>query len=522
GHKVEGGDRLAKTILFARNQKHAEFIEERFNHHYPHHAGHFARIISHKADYAQSLLDDFSQKDKAPHLAISVDMLDTGIDVPEVANLVFFKPVYSKIKFWQMIGRGTRLCPDLFGPDDDKQDFRIFDFCFNFDFFSERPDGIETRGDVPLGTRLFCARVDLLGVVQATPDLDPDSVLREALATELHRQVAAMNRENFIVRMHLESVIRFQDRNAWKHLSHADQKDLRRELAGLPSEIETDEIESRLFDLTVLRMQLALAEGETGMFEMYRQRVVEMAMLLEEKTTVPAVKAQVEYLASVQESVFWEGMDLNRLEEMRLRLRGLMRFLDKKKRKIVYTDFQDEVMDVREEAGVYLLKMTGAQYEKKVKDFLRNHLDHIVIHRLRTNQPLTATDLQGLETTLVEIGEEDGPDLLTGLLARSEAPTLAYFVRTLVGMDRAAAQGAFSDFLSDRSLTPPQIRFVEMVIDQLTARGVMDASALYEPPFSNLHSGGPETLFGGKENVIEGIFEKLKAVNSGLVAGKAS
>ncbi len=151
GHKVEGGDRLAKTIIFARNHEHAKFIEERFNHHYPHHAGHFARIIDNYAKYPQSLLDDFSQKDKAPHIAISVDMLDTGIDVPEVANLVFFKPVYSKIKFWQMIGRGTRLCPDLFGPDDDKQDFRVFDFCFNFDFFRENPEGIEASGSRPAG-----------------------------------------------------------------------------------------------------------------------------------------------------------------------------------------------------------------------------------------------------------------------------------------------------------------------------------------------------------------------------------
>ena len=160
GHKVEGGDRLAKTILFARNHTHAQFIEERFNHHYPQHQGHFARVIDHYATYPQSLLDHFSQKDNAPHIAISVDMLDTGIDIPEVANLVFFKPVYSKIKFWQMIGRGTRLCPELFGPDDDKQDFHVFDFCFNFDFFRENPAGIEGRGIVPLGTRLFRSLVD--------------------------------------------------------------------------------------------------------------------------------------------------------------------------------------------------------------------------------------------------------------------------------------------------------------------------------------------------------------------------
>ena len=510
--------RLSRRAYTEPNVRHhAQFIEERFNHHYPQHKGHFARVIDHYATYPQSLLDHFSQKDNAPHIAISVDMLDTGIDIPEIANLVFFKPVYSKIKFWQMIGRGTRLCPELFGPGDDKQDFRVFDFCFNFDFFRENPEGIEGRGIVPLGTRLFRSRVQLLTHVQATPDLDPDTALAGALTTALHGEVAAMNRENFIVRMHLEAVDRFRDRTTWEQLSDADREVLQREVAGLPSEVETDEIESRMFDLTALRMQVALALGHMGAVERHRQRMVEIAILLEEKTTIPAVHAQLEYLASMQESGFWEGIDLHGLEEVRLRLRKLVPFLDKKTQKIVYTDFQDQVIGVRDEEVVHMPKMTGVQYEKKVKAYLRNHLDHIVIHRLRTNQPLTATDLQGLETTLAEIGEDDGQTLLTGLLARSQEPSLAHFVRNMVGMDRAAAQRAFSGFLSDQSLTPPQIRFVEMVIDQLTARGVMEASALYEPPFSNLHTGGPEALFGGKKNVIEGIFDTLKAVQSGLM-----
>ena len=517
GHKVEGGDRLAKTIIFARNHEHAKFIEKRFNHHYPHYAGHFARIIDNYAKYPQSLIDDFSQKDKAPHIAISVDMLDTGIDVPEVANLVFFKPVYSKIKFWQMIGRGTRLCPDLFGPGDDKQDFRVFDFCFNFDFFNEYPQGFDAGGVPPLGTRLFCYRVQLLARVQARPDLDPDAALAESLITELHTETAAMNRENFIVRMHLESVDRFRERTAWERLSAADFEEVQRDVAGLPSEIRRDEIESRMFDLTALRIQLALAEHNTIGFETHRKRMIKIATLLEEKSAIPAVKVQLAYLAAMQESGFWEEIGLTGLEELRLRLRELVPLLDKRKRKIVFTDFQDKIMEVREDAGVYMPKMTGAQYEKKVKEYLRNHLNHIVIHRLRTNLPLTETDLQGLETTLIEIGEEDGKTLLSGLLARSEAPSLAHFVRSLVGLDRAAAQSAFSEFLSDESLTPQQIRFVEMVIDQLTSRGVMEASALYEPPFTSLHAEGPDALFGGKENVIEGIFEKLRAVHSELI-----
>ena len=518
GHKVEGGDRLAKTIIFARNHEHAKFIEERFNHHYPQHKGHFARIIDHYAKYPQSVLDDFSQKDKVPHIAISVDMLDTGIDVPEVANLVFFKPVYSKIKFWQMIGRGTRLCPDLFGPDDDKQDFRVFDFCFNFDFFREHPKGIEATGGVPLGTQLFRSRLQLLTYVQATPDVDPDAALAGSLASLLHGEVAVMNRDNFIVRMHLEAVNRFRERTAWEQLNDSDRGVLHREVAGLPSQIEMDEIESRMFDLTALSMQLARAEGDMGVFEGHRKRIVEIAMLLEEKTTIPAVKAQLGYLVAMQDTGFWQGIDLNGLEDLRLRLRGLVPFLDKKKRKIVYTDFQDKVMAVREEPVPYMPKMTGAQYERKVKDYLKNHLDHIVIRRLRNNKPLTKADLDGLERTLAEIGEGDGETLLTGLLARSAAPSLAHFVRSMVGLDRSAAQSAFSEFLNDRSLTPPQIRFVEMVIDQLTARGVMEASALYEAPFSSVHAGGPDELFAGKGRVIEGIFEKLKTLRSGLLA----
>lgn len=517
GHKVEGGDRLAKTIVFARNHEHAKFIEERFNHHYPQFKGHFARIIDHYAKYPQSLIDDFSQKDKAPHLAISVDMLDTGIDVPEVANLVFFKPVYSKIKFWQMIGRGTRLCPELFGPEQDKPDFRVFDFCFNFDFFRENPEGIEGSGGVPLATRLFRARVDLLGHVQADAEFDPDSILRTALTDELYSEVKAMNRDNFIVRMHLEAVERYQDRARWNSLSEADRETLKQEIADLPSERTTDdEIESRLFDLTALRMQLALVQADPGTYEKQRQRVVEISQLLEDKSTIPAVKAQLAYLASMQEMEFWEGVGLAELEDLRLRLRGLVPFLDKKKRSIVYTDFQDQVTGVREEEVVYMPRMTSRQYEKKVKAYLQEHLADVTIHRLRTNEPLTQTDLEALESKLVEIGEGDGETLLSGLLQRSEAPSLAHFVRRLVGLDRMAGHQAFAEFLSDRSLTAPQIRFIEMVIDQLTARGVMEASALYDPPFTSLHSGGPEGLFSGKTNVVEGIFEALRGLHKGL------
>ncbi|CAK8722597.1 hypothetical protein GMJAKD_11815 [Candidatus Electrothrix aarhusensis] len=510
GHRVEGRDQLAKTIIFARNHQHAAFIEERFNFNYPKYAGHFARVIDNTIKHAQSLIEAFEQQDKAPHIAISVDMLDTGIDVPAVANLVFFKPVFSRIKFWQMIGRGTRPCPDLFGPGQDKPDFRVFDFCFNFDFFQENPEGINAGDTAPLGTRLFQARVQLLSHIQSHPETDPDVQLATSLTDGLYREVKAMHRDNFIVRMHGQAVEHFQKRTAWDRLSQSDCMTLQREVAGLPSELANDNIKSRLFDLTALRMQLALIEG--GSLERQRRRVMEIAMLLEEKRAVPAVAAQLAYLAGVQEDGFWQGITLAELEDLRLRFRELVPLLDKQERKLVYTDFQDEVLGVREEQPVYIPKMTGAQYEKKVKDYLRGHANHLVIQRLKANEPLTALDLQGLENVLTEIGADEGEILLSDLLKRNETPSLAHFIRSLVGLDRAAAKAAFAQFLNDRSLTAPQIRFIELIIDQLTARGIMDAEALYQPPFTNLHSGGPEGVFAGKENLIAMVFTALESL----------
>ena len=364
---------------------------------------------------------------------------------------------------------------------------------------------------MPLGARLFRSRVELIGHTQKTPALDPDDKVRTPTTNLLHAEVAAMNAENFIVRMHLQAVQRGRDRKAWDQLSDEDRETLQEGVAGLPSEMETEEIESRLFDLMALRMQLATVEHDVRGFEKDRKKVVEIAMLLEEKSAIPAVKAQLGYLQSMQETEFWVGIDIAELEEMRLRLRELVPLLDKSKRHIVFTDFEDEITGVNEDAIVDIPRMTGTEYQRKVEQYLQSHLKNIVIHRLRTNQRLTKSDLQELERMLVKIGEENGETLPKGLLAQSEAPSLAHFVRSLVGMDRAAAQAAFSKRLSNQSMTPPQIRFVEMIIEQLTARGVIEPGALYEAPFTGLHAGGPDELFAGKGELISGIFQAIEA-----------
>ena len=501
---------MVKTIIFARNHKHALFIEERFNYHYPHYAGHFARVIDNYTSYAGSLIDDFSKKDASPHLAISVDMLDTGIDIPEVLNLVFFKPVYSRVKFCQMIGRGTRLCPDLLGPGGDKKDFCILDFCGNFEFFREQPRGVKASAALSLNTRLFQYRVRLLGGLQDIPGEDPQGNLRIALRDLLHRRVSAMPLQNFQVRPFRREVERFQNREAWNSLGVEERHILNTRLASLPSSEKEEDERLRRFDLKALNMQLASLEGDGSRFETYRRQVVALAALLEEKKAIPPVAAELSYLARLQEMEFWGCISLEDLEDMRLRLRGLMVFLDKSSRSLVYTDFEDAVLGVREE-NPDMPRMTGEQYAKKVTAYLVSHKDDLVIRKLHTNQPLTPRDLQSLEETLVRIGHEEGKVLLSGLLAQKSAPSLVHFVRSLVGLDRRAAQELFSSLLSDHSLSTGQIRFIETIIDQLTARGVMEPSALYETPFSDLHAGGPEELFVGKEQVVEEIFSALSA-----------
>jgi type I restriction enzyme R subunit len=194
---------------------------------------------------------------------------------------------------------------------------------------------------------------------------------------------------------------------------------------------------------------------------------------------------------------------------MRLRLRVLVPLLDKTKRHIVFTDFADEITSVSEDDIVEIPRMTGVEYQRKVEQYLQSHLNNIVIERLRMNRPLSESDLDELEKMLTKIGEADGEELLKGLLAQSKAPSLAHFVRSLVGMDRAAAQAAFSKLLSDESLSPQQIRFVEMIIDQLTARGVIEPGVLYEAPFVDIHAGGPDELFAGKDALIAGIFKAI-------------
>jgi type I restriction enzyme R subunit len=521
GQKVAGGDRLGKTIIFAKNNDHADFISQRFDANYPHYKGHFARVVTYKTEYAQSLIDDFSSRDKMPHIAISVDMLDTGIDVPEAVNLVFFKIVRSKTKFWQMVGRGTRLCKDLFGPGEDKKNFFIFDFCQNLEFFSQNPDVSDGVAAEPLSTRLFKARLQIIAELDTKlanntkaggkpPPPYSDTLTEEQLRTEtatlLHQNVAAMQVDNFVVRPQRKYVDKFAVAKAWQQLGPEDFHELTTKVAGLPTELTDDDEEAKRFDLLMLRTQLAILQAKPD-YESLKEKIQRIASALEEQSAIPAIKAAMVFIQSVAGEEWWQDVTVPMLETARRKLRLLVKLIPKGQKKIVYTNFEDEI---GEPTKVHLPQVTAGlnmtKFKEKARTFLKAHESHLSLQRLRRNQPLTSTDLAELEKMLIDAG--GSPELISE--AKEINHGLGIFIRSLVGLEHEAAMQAFSEFISGAAVTPNQIEFINLIIEELTQNGVMEPKRIFESPYKDLNSSGPLGIF--PKAILDRVVDKINLI----------
>ncbi|MBX3620007.1 MAG: DEAD/DEAH box helicase family protein [Rhizobacter sp.] len=510
GEKVAGGDRLGKTIIFAKNNDHADFIAKRFDANYPQYKGHFARVVTYKTEYAQSLIDDFSSKEKMPHIAVSVDMLDTGIDVPEVVNLVFFKVVRSKTKFWQMLGRGTRLCQNLFGPGQHKQHFFVFDFCQNLEFFSQDTPTSEGASSESLSTRLFKARLDVVAALDkrltAASAVSEERAtglfghlteeqLRQETASLLQGRVAAMNVNNFVVRPQRRTVEKYAKTEAWATLTADDLDELAHRVARLPSELGDDDEEAKRFDMLVLRMQLSILQALPS-FSSLKEKIQTIASALEDQMAIPAVLAEMPLIQAVAGDEWWPDVTVPMLETVRRRLRLLVKLLPKGKRTVVYSNFEDEM---GETTKIDLPQVTAglnmSRFREKARQFLKAHESHLSLQRLKRHQALTATDLQELERMLLEAGGTKS--LIEEASEKSKG--LGLFIRSLVGLEREAAMQAFSHFIQGTAVTPDQIEFIELVVQELTQTGVMEPDRLFQSPFTDLSSQGPLGVFPGEK-----------------------
>ncbi|MGI9026456.1 MAG: type I restriction-modification enzyme R subunit C-terminal domain-containing protein [Burkholderiaceae bacterium] len=423
-----------------------------------------------------------------------------------------------------MVGRGTRLCPDLFGPGQDKDSFRIFDYCQNLEYFGQNPATVDGALPTTLATRLFNARLELIGELDRCPRPEESDMAREprspayapksdwevrrSVADALHRETAAMNVDNFLVRPKRRSVERYGNREAWNALSSHDLSTLSRDLAGLPAAIEPEKEEAKRFDLLVLNLQLAMLRSESS-FARLRDQVKALAALLEEKATIPMVRDQTALIQDVQNDEWWQDVTIPMLEALRRRLRDLIALIDKQKRKPMYTDFEDEIgSETSIELSGVSVGINAAKFRNKARVFLRAHQDHVAIHKLRTNRPLTSTDLSELERMLVDSGVGGLDDVRA---AASEAHGLGLFVRALVGMDRGAAKDALSVFLTGKTMTASQIEFIDLIVNRLTEHGLIEPRALYASPFTDLSPRGPDVLFQSAElDVLISVLEDVR------------
>src|SRR5208283_3493152 len=393
-------------------------------------------------------------------VAVLVDMLDTGIDIPEIVNLVFFKMVRSRTKFWQMVGRGTRLRPDLFGPARHKREFWIFDYCQNLEFFSQNLGTTPGATNESLSKKLFAGRVELI----AELDKVVTGSLRGEVAERLRQEVAQMNVNNFIVRPKRRLVEKYADVAAWEALGPDEKNELVGDVAGLPSELVDEDLEAKQFDLLMLRLQLGLLRHERS-FTRWSEDVRQIAGALEEKASIPMVRAELELIIEVQTDEFWQDITVSMLEDVRRRLRSLVKFIEKTKRQNIYTDFADLIGEEREiDLPGFAAAHDVERFRDKTQQFLKAHENDPVIHKLRWNEPLSSADLDALEKILVEAGAGTREDLRK---VRSGSG-LGLFVREMIGLDREAAKRAFDGFLAGKTLTANQIQFVNLVIDYLT------------------------------------------------------
>ena len=504
GLTVDYGQKLGKTIIFAKNHTHAEKILEIFNRQYPHLPG-FAMVIDNYMTYAQSAIDEFSDPKKLPQLAISVDMLDTGIDVPEVLNLVFFKKVMSKAKFWQMIGRGTRLCENLLdGKDKDK--FYIFDFCGNFEFF-RMSSGRPTANMMALQGAIFHLKAQIAYKLQDLAEqMDELIAFRKSLVSDMAAKVRELNRGHFAVRQHLKYVELYSSEENYKALSYEDTLLIESELAPLiiPDE---DDAKAVRFDALMYGIELAYLAGKK--YGKARNDLYKKVSGVAGVANIPEIMAQSELIDKLLHTNYLENAGMNEFEHIRKSLRDLMKYIPVNKLRYD-TNFDDEIlsMDWKESE---LENDDLKNYKAKAEFYIRQHIDDEVIAKLKNNIPMTADDIKELEKILWnDLGSKEDYETACG------KKPLGEFVREIVGLDMNAAKAAFSKYLNDVNLDSRQIYFVNQIVEYIVQNGMMkDLSVLQEPPFTD--RGSIVEVFTDL-SVWMGIRKVIEQVNANAVA----
>lgn len=505
GIKIDYGQKIGKTIIFAKNHTHAEKIFEVFNEEYPHLVG-YAEVIDNQTKFAQKAIDDFSDPKKLPQIAISVDMLDTGIDVPEILNLVFFKKVMSKAKFWQMIGRGTRLCEKLMDGKDKKM-FYIFDFCSNFEFFRVKKKGKEAVNVMPIQGAIFQRRFEIAYKLQSLTDRDDRvNFFLEKLISDMSSEVQRLsrdNRDNFIVKQHLRYLDKYSDEVNYQNITFPDVNIVKEEVSPYIM-ADGDEPSALRFDALIYGLELAHVAGKND--ERAKRDLIKRANALSRLAGkhIDEIDSRKEIIDKVLSDSYVDGAGIIEFEEIRTGLRDIMSFIKSTVQPYV-TNFDDDILSTDWHESE-LENDDLKNYKAKAEFYIKQHQDNIVIAKLKTNKPLTNGDIKALEDILWnEIGTRKDYEGEIG-----DKP-LGEFVREIVGLDMNAAKEAFSEYLNETNYDSRQIYFVNQIVEYVVHNGMIkDMSVLMESPFTD--RGSITDIFNA--SVWMGIKKVIDQINA--------
>ncbi|OYS05111.1 DEAD/DEAH box helicase family protein [Lactobacillus johnsonii] len=514
GLRINYGERIGKTIIFAKNHRHAEEILKVFNEEYPQfcknsHGQPYATVIDNYTNYSQSAINEFSDPNKLPQIAISVDMLDTGIDVPECLNLVFFKKVMSKAKFFQMIGRGTRLCPNLLDGKD-KKEFYIFDFGDNFQFF-RMEKGHEAGVQETLQSALFNLKMELVRKLQEAPYQTEDfKQYRKSLIEDLSKKVKELNRKNFAVKQHLAYVDKFSQIDNYNNLTYEDIVNVQKELAPLILP-DNDEPNALRFDALVYKMELAKMSQES--YGRLKIDLCNKISKLSDLMTIPQVKAKAELIKGILEPEYVESTNVQDLEHIRQNIRDLIQYLPKKG-VVYYTNFTDTILDSTIH-DAELETDTLKNYKAKAEFYIKQHQSENLMCKIRDNEPLSSEDLRELEDILWQkLGSKEEYQKEIGDKTPGE------FVRSIIGLDINAAKKAFSKYLDTVPLNKQQIYFINEIIEYIVKNGTLtDMHVLQESPFTN--QGSISELFESDITIWLKVKTAIDEINSNAGVGAA-
>lgn len=499
GLKVNFGSTLGKSIIFAKNHRHAEEIYKVFNELYPNHAGECV-VIDNYSNYAQDNIDKFTDGQKI-RIVISVDMVDTGVDVPDVLNLVFFKKIYSTCKFWQMIGRGTRLCPNLIDGRD-KQGFYIFDYCNNFKFFRINPRGREVGSQDSIQSKIFAKKLELIGIL-GNLQYSHYGGLRKELVDDVVFKIRELNKDLFSVKMHLRCIEIYSKPESFEVFTEDDVTYIINQIAGLIQPYNGN-IDALTFDFLMYNQEISNLRKEPNkwILNQIRKRVDALTVA----GSIPSVQEKKELILSVLEEGFLENSDIPNLEKIRRELRDLMKYIEKIKRSIFYTDFTDSVIDSQVNEGD-LGDLEITDYKVKAEAYIRKHMDEGVIKKLYTNIPLDEEDIAKLQNILwSEVGSKDD------YVRYYNTKHLGVMVRDIIGLDMNSAKQAFSEFLNDSEFTPDQINFVNHIVEYVVRNGTMqDFTVFQHAPFTE--KGGLLEVFGKDLNRWAAVKSVVESIN---------